>query len=69
MELFYASVPYILGVLLAAILITLVVGVVAMGSKNVSPLTRNKIMRVRVALHALAVFILLALMATTMWPG
>lgn len=69
MELFYAASPYILGVLLAAILITLVTGVVAMGSNKVSPLTRNKIMRLRVALHALAIIVLLGLMAGAMLTG
>jgi hypothetical protein len=70
MQLFYAAVPYVLGVLLAAILGVLVFGVAAMGSKRISPLTRNKIMRLRVALHALAVLVLLALMASSMWhPG
>ena len=67
MELLYAAAPYVLAVLLAAILITLVVGVTAMGSSRVSPLTRNKIMRLRVALQALAVLVLLALMAAGMW--
>ena len=70
MEFVSAAAPYVLGVLLAAILITLVVGVTAMGSNRISPMTRNKIMRVRVALHALAVLVLLGLMALTMWqPG
>ena len=70
METFYAVVPYALGILLAATLGVLIFGVVAMGSKRFSPAFRNKLMRVRVGLHALAVLILLALMASTMWqPG
>jgi hypothetical protein len=67
MDFVIAAAPYVLGLLLAAILITLVVGVVAMGSTKISPLTRNKIMRLRVALHALAVAVLFGLMALTMW--
>jgi len=67
MELLFAAAPYVLAVLLAAILITLVVGVTAMGSTRVSPMTRNKIMRLRVALQALAILVLLALMAASMW--
>jgi len=69
MEFVTAAAPYVLAVLLAAILITLVVGVTAMGSNRISPMTRNKIMRLRVALHALAVLVLLALMALTMWQS
>ena len=70
MDFVTAAAPYVLGFLLVAILGTLVFGVVAMGSKRVSPQARNKIMRVRVALHALAVLVLLGLMATTLWtPG
>jgi len=38
-----------------------------MGTNRFSPLFRNKLMRLRVALHVLAVIVLLALMATTMW--
>jgi hypothetical protein len=67
MDFVYAAAPYVLGILLAAILGVLVFGVVAMGSKSVAPQTRNKIMRLRVALHALAVLVLLGLMATTLW--
>ena len=70
MNVVYAIAPYVLAVLLVAILGVLVFGVVAMGSNRFSPLFRNKLMRVRVALHIAAVIILLALMAATMWqPG
>jgi hypothetical protein len=70
MEFVFAAAPYVLAVLLAAILITLVVGVTAMGSNRISPMTRNKIMRLRVGLHALAILVLLVLMGLTMWqPG
>ena len=69
METFYAVSPYVLGFLLVATLGVLIVGVVAMGSKNVSPATRNNILRIRVGLHALAVLILLALMASTLWQN
>lgn len=69
METFYAAVPYLLGVLLAATLGVLVFGVVAMGSTRYTPAFRNKLMRVRVGLHALAVLVLLALMASTMWQS
>lgn len=69
METFYAAVPYLLGALLAATLGVLIFGVVAMGSKRYSPAFRNKLMRVRVGLHALAVLVLLALMASTMWQS
>ena len=67
MSVVQTAAPYILAVLLAAILGVLVFGVVAMGTNRFSPLFRNKLMRLRVALHVLAVIVLLALMATTMW--
>jgi hypothetical protein len=70
METFYAIVPYIFAILLAGTFGVLIVGVVAMGSPRVSPATRNKIMRLRVGVHALAVLLLLALMALSFWqPG
>jgi hypothetical protein len=69
MEIVFAAVPYVLVALLVAILGVLVFGVVAMGSKRFSPAFRNKLMRLRVALHALLVLILLALLASTAWSS
>lgn len=63
METLYASVQYILIALMVITFGVLIVGVVAMGNKNSSPAFRNKIMRVRVGVQALAVVILLGLMA------
>ena len=70
MESFYAAVPYILVTLMVGTFGVLIVGVVAMGSPRISPQARNKIMRLRVGVHALAVVLLLALMALSFWqPG
>ena len=70
MESFYAAVPYILVTLMVGTFGVLIVGVVAMGSSRVSPQARNKIMRLRVGVHAVAVLLLLALMALSFWqPG
>lgn len=70
METFYAAVPYLLVTLMIGTFGVLIVGVVAMGSPRVSPQTRNKLMRVRVGFHAVAVLLLLALMALSYWqPG
>jgi hypothetical protein len=70
MDSFYAAVPYVLIILMVATFGVLIVGVVAMGSPRVSPAFRNKLMRVRVGVHALAVILLLALMALSFYqPG
>lgn len=70
METFYAAVPYILIVLMAGTFGVLIFGVAAMGSSRISPAARNKLMRLRVGVHALAVLLLLALMALSFWqPG
>lgn len=70
METFYAAVPYLLVTLMIGTFGVLIVGVVAMGSPRVSPQARNKLMRVRVGFHAVAVLLLLTLMALSYWqPG
>jgi len=70
MEMFYAAVPYLLILFMATTFGVLIFGVVAMGSSRVSPAFRNKLMRIRVGVHALAVILLLALMALSFWrPG
>ena len=70
MENFYATVPYLFMVLLVGTVGVLIVGVVAMGSPRVSPATRNKIMRLRVGIHGVAVLLMLLLLALSYWqPG
>lgn len=70
METFYAAVPYLFAILLVGTFGVLIVGVVTMGSSRVSPATRNKIMRLRVGVHAVAVVLMLILMALSYWqPG
>jgi len=70
METFYAAVPYLLVILMAVTFGVLIFGVVAMGSPRYSPQFRNKLMRVRVGVHAVAVLLLVALMALSFWqPG
>jgi len=70
METFYATVPYLLVILMATTFGVLIFGVVAMGSPRLSPQFRNKLMRVRVGVHAAAVLLLLILMALSYWrPG
>lgn len=65
METVYPFVQYILIALMAITFGVLVFGVIAMGSKKSTPAFRNKMMRVRVAVQALAIFILLGLMAVS----
>ncbi len=70
METFYAAIPYLFVILLIGTFGVLLVGVVAMGSPRVSPQARNKIMRLRVGIHAVSVMLMLLLMALSYWqPG
>jgi hypothetical protein len=66
MGIIYALGPFILAALLVAIFGVLIFGVVAMGSKRFTPHFRNKLMRTRVALQALAVLVLMLLFASTL---
>jgi hypothetical protein len=63
MNAFLATTPYLLAILMIITFGVLIFGIVAMGSKRFPPAFRNKLMRVRVAVHAAAILVLLALMA------
>ena len=58
MELLAQYPTEILITLMILLAVTLVIGIAAMGSQRFGPAFRNKVMRVRLALHGLVVLVL-----------
>lgn len=62
-------IPLLVLVILAALVIVLGFGLITMGSDRFSPLFRNKVMRVRVALQGLLIVLILIMLASATFGG
>jgi NADH:ubiquinone oxidoreductase subunit 6 (subunit J) len=62
---FSAIIPFLIPILMGAVLVVLIVGMVNMARRDHSPRTSNKLMQWRVALQAAAVLLFVLLMLLT----
>ena len=58
MQLLSQNSTIILTILMILLAVTLVIGIAAMGSQRFGPAFRNKVMRMRLALHGLVVLVI-----------